>query len=68
MQHLITQKHLSLWLGYKNKTQIEKCLVENRIPFLYGRGGEICTTSDCIANSLLGDESEVKTSDSIEFL
>lgn len=53
MNSLITEAELKDWLGIKRRTDLEKHLRQNKIPYLYGAGGRIATTTQAINQTLI---------------
>lgn len=60
MDALITQPALMEWVGIKQKTVLVKWMIKNRIPFYYGRNGEVVTTYAAINQPLIGNEQQPK--------
>ncbi len=60
MDALISQPVLMEWSGIKQKTALVKWMIKNRIPFYYGRNGEVVTTYAAINQPLIGNEPQLK--------
>lgn len=60
MDALITQPALMEWAGIKQKTALVKWMMKNRIPFFFGRNGEVVTTYAAINQPLIGNEQQSK--------
>ena len=60
MDALISQPDLMEWSGIKQKTALVKWMIKNRIPFYYGRNGEVVTTYTAINQPLIGNEPQLK--------
>ncbi len=54
---LLSQPELMEWSGFKQRTGLIQWLLDNRIPFFYGKGGTIVTTVSAINSPLIGQES-----------
>jgi hypothetical protein len=50
--HLISEDQLRAWLGYQRRADLERAMIDQRIPILYGRKGQICTTLQAIEGAL----------------
>lgn len=66
-QQLLTEEDLKHWLGFARRLDLELHLKSCRIPYLYGKGGRICTTVAAIDKVLIGGK-ESGQIDEIEFL
>lgn len=53
---LLDQAAIATWLGFgpNERLAIEKHLRKHKIPYVYGRGGKICTTLNAIDSTLAG--------------
>ncbi len=68
MNQLLSTEQLKKATGYKNVADIEKCLQKNHIRVIYGKKGNIFTTTDAI-NNALGIKTEPENDDNdIELL
>lgn len=63
---LVEEEELKSWLGYAQRTALERHLQKSRIPYIYGAGGRICTTIGAINSTLVSAASAMRV-DSIEF-
>jgi len=50
---IISQEQLLEITGYSNAGNAEKCLAEQGIPVMHGKGGRIWTTLDAINSALI---------------
>lgn len=57
--HLVTEDQLKAWLGYSQRSRIQRWLVEHGVKHSYGHNGRICVT--------LSDLSNKNNTHSIEF-
>ena len=64
--NLITEEQLKEWLGYEQRAALEKALTKNRIPFITGKDGRVCTTSQAL-EYMFKPQSVYMTGDPIEF-
>jgi|GEM_PF-3080142 len=53
MKALLEESDLKAWLGFQRRTDLENYLRRQKIPYLYGKGNRICTTTDAINARLL---------------
>lgn len=63
---LLKEDDLADWTGHRQRTKLESWLRDRRIPYLYGKGGQIITTMAAINSSLLGNPATIPP-ESIEF-
>ncbi|WP_422461770.1 MULTISPECIES: hypothetical protein [unclassified Endozoicomonas] len=68
MDALISQPDLMEWPGIKQKTALIKWMIQNRIPFYYGRNGEVVTTYAAINQPLIGTEPQQPKKQPLKFL
>jgi hypothetical protein len=66
-QHLLNEEDLKNWLGFNRRLDLERHLQSIRIPYFYGRGGRIRTTTAAIDKALIGGR-ESSPIEEIEFL
>jgi len=66
--HLINEPELMEWTGHKQRTALVNWLRQHGIPYLLGRGGRVCCTSDAVNLPLLHNQNDnAKSNDDIEF-
>jgi hypothetical protein len=51
---IIEQEQILSMTGYNNAGSAEKCLKDQGVPILHGKGGRIYTTIDALNAALLG--------------
>lgn len=51
---LLTQEQLMEATGYKRVSDLERCLLRQRIRFFYGRDGRIWTTTEIVRDAANG--------------
>jgi hypothetical protein len=66
-RHLLNEDDLKSWLGFSRRLDLERHLQSCRIPYIYGKGGRICTTIAAIDKILIGGK-EFDRFEEIEFL
>jgi len=66
-QHLLSEDDLKNWLGFSRRLDLERHLQNIRIPYVYGKGGRICTTIAAVDKVLIGGK-ESTPSEEIEFI
>jgi hypothetical protein len=65
---LIPEADLMEWTGYKRRDALVNWLRQNRIPYLLGREGRVCCTTDAVNLPLLRNQYDNAVSaDDIEF-
>ena len=62
MSQLISTEQLKKATGYERVSDIERCLVSNRVKFLYGKNNTIFTTLDAF-NAALGITNDLTTTE-----
>lgn len=65
--HLLSEDDLKNWLGFSRRLDLERHLQNIRIPYVYGKGGKICTTISAVDKVLIGGK-ESTPSEEIEFI
>ena len=54
--------------GYKKRSMLEKCLIQQKIEFKYGQGGRIFTTVDAINVAMGILNGQQKNTETLDFV
>ncbi len=67
MINLINESDLMEWTGHKRRAALVEWLRKNGIPYLIGKEGRVCCTTDAVSLPLMRLQNNNLEKDSIEF-